>query len=136
MLDEICAICRNYFVREVFTSSSFTIKNGSIAQGGIADGQYFRICGSVFNDGVYKYPAKDLTDEVFGGEIWAMAPPPAFIALAEEIAAWEASDAAKPLPYASESFGGYSYTRATDGSGAPLSWQSVFAKKLNRWRKI
>ena len=39
-------------------------------------------------------------------------------------------------PYTSESFGDYSYTKATGESGAPLTWRDVFASRLNAWRKL
>ena len=134
MLEEICGHIRNFFVRSV-QSGTFEIKDGKITPLDLLNGQYFRIVGSVFNDGVHN-TADGLCDEVFHGEIWAMAPPHAFLSLAEEIKAYNESDEAKPSAYTSESFGPYSYTKATDESGAALSWQSVFAKKLNRWRKI
>ena len=42
-------------------------------------------------------------------------------------------------PYQSESFGGYSYSKASgnasNGDGN-ITWQSHFANELNRWRKI
>ena len=99
----------------------------------LQDGQYFRILGSVYNDGVYQYPAV-LTDEVFEGQIWAMRVPPAFIALLGRVVEYEAKNAESP--YISESFGDYSYTKATGESGAPLPWQVAFAPELNAWRKL
>ena len=138
MLTEICAEIRNYFeVPNGRHFGTFTISGGSIAPlDFLQEGQYFRIVGSVFNDGVYKYPAASLTDEVFEGAVWAMAVPPTLIALAAEIKAYNDSDAGKPSPYTSESFGGYSYTKATDANGAPIGWQKAFASRLNKWRKL
>ncbi len=135
MLDEILRHLRNYFVCSV-KRGTFEIKNGIIAPLDLPNEQYFRIVGSVFNDGVYQYPASGLTDEVFEGEIWAMAVPSALIALADEIKAYNESDMAKVSPYDSEAFGGYSYTRAADEHGAALSWERLFAGKLNKWRKL
>lgn len=138
MLTEICAEIRNYFeVPNGRHFGTFTISGGSIAPlDFLQEGQYFRIVGSVFNDGVYQCPATSLTDEVFEGAVWAMALPPSIIALAAEIKAYNDSDAGKPSPFTSESFGGYSYTKATDSSGAPISWQKAFASRLNKWRKL
>lgn len=138
MLTELCAELRNYFeVPNGRHFGNFEISGGSIAPlDFLQEGQYFRIVGSVFNDGVYQYPATSLTDEVFEGAVWAMAVPPTLIALAAEIEAYNESDAGKPSPYASESFGGYSYTKATDASGAPIGWQKAFASRLNKWRKL
>lgn len=137
MLNEICADIRNYFVAEIH-NGTFEIVNGNILPlDFLKSGQYFRIVGSAFNDGVYRNDGNlQLTDEVFGGSVWAMNVPPAFIALADEIKAFCESDAAKPSAYTSESFGGYSYSKATDANGVPISWQSVFAKRLNPYRRI
>ena len=87
MLAEICAELRNYFeVPNGRHFGTFEISGGSIAPlDFLQEGQYFRIVGSVFNDGVYQYPATSLTDEVFEGAVWAMRLPPAVIALAAEI---------------------------------------------------
>ena len=138
MLTEICAEIRNYFeVPNGRHFGTFTISGGSIAPlDFLQEGQYFRIVGSVFNDGVYQYPA-ELKDEVFEGAVWAMAVPPTLIALAAEIKAYNDSDAGKPSPYFSESFGGYTYQKFSSGVGADASaWQRVFASKLNQWRKL
>ena len=136
MLTELCKELRNYFVKEVYRGV-FTIKNGSIAPlNFLQDGQYFTIVGSVFNDGVHKYPTDVLTDETFDGTIRTMAVPPTVIDLAEEIKAYKESEPAKPSAYTSESFGGYTYTKATDKNGVPASWKKVFADRLNEWRKI
>ena len=59
------------------------------------------------------------------------------VQLADEIAAWEQKNgAAAAGPYTSESFGGYSYTRAAASDGRPLGWQDVFSARLSRWRKV
>lgn len=140
LLDDMCAICRNYFTDDPAKhKGTFSVKDGVLAPlDYLAEGQYFRVVGSVFNDGVHQYPAPDLTDEVFDGEVWAMRLPPAFLALAGEIDEYsQKMEVGSAAPYTSESFGGYSYEKATDAeTGAPLSWQAVFASKLNRWRKI
>ena len=138
ILTEICAELRNYFeVPNGRHFGTFTISGGSIAPlDFLQEGQYFRIIGSVFNDGVHQYPASDLTDEVLHGAVWAMALPPSLITLATEIEEYNKSDAGKASPYTSESFGGYSYTKATDANGAPISWQKAFASRLAKWRKL
>ena len=137
-LTELCAELRNYFeVPNGRHFGKFTISGGSISPlDFLRDGQYFRIIGSVFNDGVHQYPAFDLTDEVFHGAVWSMAVPPAVIDLAAEIEEYNKSDAGKASPYISENFGGYGYTKATDASGAPIGWQKAFASRLNKWRKL
>ena len=138
ILTELCAELRNYFeVPNGRHFGKFEISGGSITPSDfLQDGQYFRIVGSVFNDGVYQYPATSLTDEVFEGAVWAMALPPSIIALSAEIEEYNKSDAGKPSPFTSESFGGYSYTKATDANGAPIGWQKAFASRLAKWRKL
>ena len=136
MLTEILAYLRNYFVVETH-EDTFEIVGGVLPLGFLQKGQYFRIIGSVFNDGVYCYDDNlKLTDEIFTGKIEALAIPPDLIKLADEITAYMQSDEAKPTAFTSESFGGYSYTKATESSGAAASWQTVFAARLRRWRKI
>ena len=137
MLTEICAELRNYFVKDIH-NGKFEIVGGKITPlDFIQENQYFRIVGSVFNDGVYKKTADlGLTDEVFSGSVWSMAVPPAVIDLAEEIKKYNESDEAKPSAYNSESFGGYSYSKATDENGAPIGWKKIFASRLNAYRRI
>ena len=140
MLDEVCREIKNWFaVKQMF--GDFTVENGSIEIDGIQTNQYFRIVGSVFNDGIYKYPATNLQDEVFHGAVWALAIPKEIIDLSDEIDAWKDKyakvDSAAMSPFASESFGGYSYSKPVDGSSnGATSWQGAFASRLNRWRKI
>ena len=139
MLEQVLMNIRNWFpVKGGIYSGTFTIKDGGITLPFLADGQYFRICGSVFNDGLHQYPATDLVDEEFSGAIWELAIPPAVVDLADEIGAWqEKNGEASASPYQSESFGGYSYSKATDiASGGSVTWQSVFKRQLSAWRKI
>jgi hypothetical protein len=143
-LTDLCKELNNWFCRERYFGK-FKIVNGVLAGNfSLQDGQYFRICDSVFNDGVYQYPASGLVDEVFEGAVWAMAVPPTVIALQTEIEEWLADDGVQKAlrsPYTSESFGGYSYTKASgntsqSGGMAGYTWQEHFADQLNRWRKI
>ena len=139
MLEQVLMNIRNWFtVDGGIHSGTFTIKDGCITLPFLADGQYFRICGSVFNDGLHQYPATDLVDEEFSGAIWELAIPPAVVDLADEIGKWqEKNGEASASPYQSESFGGYSYSKATDSaSGGAVTWQSVFKRQLSAWRKI
>lgn len=143
MLTELCQELHNWFERKKYFGT-FTIEAGNITGLDLLNGQYFRVIGSVFNDGVYQYPAWELTDETFEGAVWALGIPKAVIDLADEIDAWrkkyESADSAAMSPFNSESFGGYSYSKGgggTSGSGNNLTgWQGVFASRLNRWRKI
>ena len=139
MLEQVLMNIRNWFpVKGGIHSGTFTIKDGGITLPFLAYGQYFRICGSVFNDGLHQYPATDLVDEEFSGAIWALAIPPAVVDLADEIQKWQEKNGEVSVsPYQSESFGGYSYSKATDSaSGGAVTWQSAFKRQLSTWRKI
>ena len=117
---------------------TWEIKDGLITLPFLLNNQYFRIIGSVFNDGVYKYDANlELVDETFDGTIVALKPPKAFIDLVTEITAYQYDFGSKVTPYTSESFLNYSYTKAsgTDGTGQ-ITWMDAYKKRLNQWRKL
>lgn len=134
MIDEICASLHNYFAVDI-VPGEYTVNDGEITLPFLAAGQFFRVVGSVFCDGVYRCGDKLPADETFDGAIWAMAIPPTLEELAAEIEEWKQKNAEViNSPYQSESFGGYSYSKGT-GSDS-VSWQGVFAKRLNRWRKL
>lgn len=148
MLTQLCKELRNWFETSKYFGTFF-IENGEIdlsdliTDGSLHDGQYFRIIGSVFNDGVHKYSeteTENFKDEVFKGAIWCMAVPPAVIDLSERIQQWVTTyGESVSSPYQSESFGGYSYSKASSGQGNANStptWQSCFANEMNLWRKI
>lgn len=143
MLEQVCAEIRNYFVRSVndIHTGDFSIMGGML-QGVdfLQEGQYFRVVGSVFNDGVHQFQSSELVDEEFHGAIWSMAVPKAVIDLSTEIEEWvKANKSAIDSPYASESFGGYSYSKNSGGyggdGGGGATWQSHFASRLNPYRK-
>lgn len=141
MLEKVLTYIHNWFERDVIVSQ-WQITEGTIELPHIQEGQYYRIVGSVFNDGLHQYPSDDLKDETFSGGIWALAIPPDFIALAKEIEEWESKyGEATAGPYASESFGGYSYSLADSvaggGSEDPTNgWQRHFRARLIPYRKI
>lgn len=142
MLSEVCRYLNNWFDCERLFGE-FTISDGTIAVPELQDGQYFRIDGSVFNDGIYKYPTSELTDETFDGAVWALAIPKEVEDLSAEIDAWKtrylSADSAALSPYMSESFGGYSVTKGSTSTGqiAGGDWTQVsgFTSRLNTWRK-
>ena len=139
MLEQVLMNIRRWFpVEGGIHSGTFTIKDGGITLPFLADGQYFRICGSVFNDGLHQYNVLDLVDETFTGTIWALAIPKAVIELADEIGKWqEKNGESASSPFSSESFGGYSYSKSTDAeTGGAVTWQSAFKQQLSAWRKI
>ena len=148
---EVCNYLKNWFDnKQPKYYGQVVIENGALAESyGLKSGQYFRIIGSTFNDGVYQYPITTLTDEIFDGAICGMALPKAFIALLDDIEAWkvlynslESRDGRQIMsPYNSESFGGYSYSKSTGGSGDTAkdkagTWQGVFGARLAPYRKM
>lgn len=136
MLEEILRHLNNWFPVEIH-EGEFAVEKGGIALPFLKNNQYFRIVGSVFNDGLYQYPVSGLTDETFTGTVWALAIPNAVIALAEEISTWQEKNGdAASSPFTSESFGGYSYTKGNVNSSGNVSWQSVFKSRLNDWRRL
>ena len=143
MLTELCQELKNWFVLKKY-AGAFKIENGNITADFLAEGQYYRIIGSIFNDGVHQYPSNNLIDEDFNGAVWALAIPAAVVQLSEDIDAWEkeyaGAGSAAMSPFQSESFGGYSYSKGgastANGGSANGGWVTAFASRLNRWRKI
>lgn len=137
ILTAICVELNNYFANpQDIYRGRYTVENGFLDAPFLQEGQFFRVVGSVHNDGVYRYPAPELQDESFDGAIYAMKVPPLVLQIADDIAKWEADPANSASPYTSESFGGYSYTKATDSNGVAAGWQTIFGEKLRRWRKM
>jgi len=137
MLEEICHHLHNFFTaRRGVHQGTYRVEDGVLDLPFLREGQYFRIVGSCLNDGVYRYPAEGLTDEVFFGEIWAMNVPRGLQTLAQDIAAWQQEHGAQAAsPYQSEAFGGYEY-RLREGLDGSAAWQKVFRRRLDRYRKL
>ena len=142
ILTEVCEYLNNYFWEKKI-SGNFTISDGAIDAIGLKEGQYFRIVGSTFNDGVHVYPANDLKDEEFNGSVWSMAVPQTVIAIVSDISEWQTKygniNSEAMSPFASESFAGYSYSKSGSGNangGSNITWQDVFGGRLNKYRKL
>ena len=145
VLSEVCDYLNNYFWEKKI-KGHFVISEGLITIEGLKDGQYFRILGSTFNDGIHKYPitaSNKLIDEEFDGYVWAMAVPATVIAITTEIGKWQdnygSGDSAAMSPFNSESFSTYSYSKSGSGnanSGSNVTWQDVFGGRLNKYRKL
>lgn len=147
-LTEVCAYIKNYFIKsdEDKVQGVFNISQGITPLESLLSGQYFRIKGSVLNDGVWQNTAEDLAnlrDEEFTGEIWSMSVPRDFEQLCVDISAWrdknESLDSVNMSPFQSESFGGYSYSKGRSGSNDSTSgtgWQDQFKSRLNTYRRI
>lgn len=147
MLTELCQELKNWFIRseDDVHSGEFTIQSGALSGVDfLLPNQYYRVQGSIFNDGVHRYGEDELTDETFSGTISGMAVPPAVIALSNEIDEWNEKNGLDKTasPYQSESWGGYSYSKgggsanAAGTGGFGQTWQGTFASRLNRWRKV
>lgn len=152
MLADLCAYLKNWFDEDEYHhklprwKDTFTIENGVInLSGKVADGQMFRIYGSMLNDGVYIYDSKlSLKDETFTGLIQSMRTDPDFLIVAKEIEEWLAKygavDSAAMSPFSSESFGGYSYSKSigngNSDSASGVNPLSDFGARLARWKKI
>lgn len=140
MLEQVLTHIHNWFQVGIYPGT-YTISDGSITLSFLQDGQYFRIVGSLFNEGLHQYgPSMELLqDETFDGAVWALAVPKAVVDLAGEISAWqEKYGAIIESPYTSESFGGYSYSKASGAGDSTGSggWQSAFQARLNPYRKL
>lgn len=154
-MTEVCADIKNYFLKDKVNPETciykraFTISGGNIAPSDfLKEGQYFRICGSDLNDGVYCNTAKGrqaLVDEEFEGNIWAMSVPRDFVELVDKISNWaaqnEAPNSVNLSTFTSESFGNYSYSKGSGGgtksgvAGAATTWQTAFYDALTPYRR-
>lgn len=135
MIFEIMKYCKNFFVR-LCIDGTFVIEGGCINLPEVK-GRFIMIEGSAYNDGVYPLDTSDLDDETFTGVVYVLNPPRAFLNLVEEIEEWINTNKSTAYgPFSSESFGGYSYTKATTSTGAPAGWQGAFQTRLNAWRKL
>lgn len=145
-LSRICADLRNYFIRvgqDVYTGT-YTVNNHSITPlPPLISGQYFRVVGSVLNDGVYQYgnteSMEKLKNETFDGAIWAMRVPSSFLDLVADYDRLNAKIeelALVSVGFASESFDGYSYTLSSGAPAELLQWKSRLDSELNQYRRI
>ena len=140
MLEAVLTHLKNWFVVPCGVhEGTYTIENSTLELPFLQNGQYYRICGSIFNDGLHKYGDIEdkLQNETFTGTVWALAIPKAVIDLAVKIEEWQTKNGETVAsPFTSESFGGYSYTKATDSTtGAVATWKTVFKSDLNPYRK-
>lgn len=152
MLTEVCDYIHNYFDGTSY-HGNFVIENGTITEmdGLLVNGQRFRVIGSALNDGIYTWLNGSVYDddgktgvvlkpETFSGTVTAMNVPISILYLVEDISDWVTKNKAiLDSPYTSESFGGYSYSKASgsgSNAGGVLGWQDMFRTRLNAYRKI
>lgn len=147
LLEQVLGHIHNWFVRDKIVTSRCAITDGALPDSissKLLDGQWYVISGSYLNDGLHRNDATDeLEDETFAGTIALLAIPRPLLQIVAEIGQWQESGAGKASegPYASESFGGYSYTLKSDsgansGAGGLTGWRLAFRDRLNQWRKI
>lgn len=138
MLETVLEYLRNWFeIRGAARHGAYSVVSGSLDLDFVRYGQYYRIDGSVFNDGLHQHPDAGMTDEDFIGTVTPLAIPQAVITLAEDIARYREDN--PETDKVSESFGGYSYTRAQtaqNGMSTTAGWTAAFNARLNAWRKV
>lgn len=138
-LFEILSYLRNFFPVESWYVYGEEIHGGEINLPFIPNGGFFIVENSKWNNGLHKKGEAGLTGATFSGEVTAINPPAEVLAIWEEINTWqEKNREAVESPYQSESFGGYSYSKASGNtsSGGSVSWKTVFSERLKPWRKI
>lgn len=151
-LTDLCEYLKNWFDEGCTVHvGKITIAEGTIQcscdfssyEVEIANGQYFRVAGSIYNDGIHQYPDQEMADETFEGSVTPLKIPPVVLSMLDEIIAWrgkyEGLDSTAMSPYQSESFAGYSYSKAGSGGNSGDSsggWQAAFKNRLTHWRKI
>ena len=147
IVEQVLWHIHNRFERDIMPVSGCEVSGHQLPESiAIPEGAWYWVEGSLFNDGLHLHPATDLTDETFDGAITTCAIPKALLAVCEEIEQWvdaynEGASKALRSPYASESFGGYTYSTKTgigsqNGSPGLTGWQAEFSSRLNPWRKI
>ena len=146
MLTEICEYLNNWFCEDSDKYfGTITIGDSGFTVPEVQEGQYVRIVGSVFNDGVIQYGTDALRPETFDGAVWLMKVPKNQLILAEEIMDWQDKyggvDSKAMSPFTSESFAGYSYSKSGgysygQNSTPQTGWQTAYATRLAPWRKL
>ena len=142
MIEQVMDSINNHFVRD-FDVDDFEIVSDGIV-GSFSStyliGMYVLIKHSLLNDGVYEITGvtddKITVDATLKAEntgesivVYALTPKKSFLDLVTEIETFVAND--ESVGVASESLGDYSVSYGKEGS-----WQSVFRKKLNTYRKV
>lgn len=138
ILEDVLGYIHNWFVRDTIPVDDCTIEDGALPGSvPIPDGVWYRIQGSYLNEGMHLKGDDNLTDETFSGTITTHVIPAPLLAVCEEVSEWHAKYGAESnSPYQSESFGGYSYTKASGSGEASGGWQSAFGGRFRKWRKL
>lgn len=146
MLTEICQNIRNYFTADSDKKlGQYRVSDGALVPPvSFQEGQYYRIVGSVFNDGVHRSDDILKDEDEFDGAVWLMRIPKELVDLSEEMESWIEKyggiESPNMSPYSSESFGGYTYSKAqgyaSTGGGMLNNVFAVYDARLAPYRKI
>lgn len=148
---ELCVYTHNFFDRydepfyggfiigvdyiwNTFNFEKDVIANPSNILDGLAPHQYYKIEGSIFNDGVHM-AGETLVPEKFYGTVQPMRVPKVFEKLAQKITDYD-DVAPGGGRYVSQSFAGWSGTMATGSDGLPVDGVTRYRKEINQWRKL
>jgi hypothetical protein len=136
---EVLKYLRNFFPGRRWSLEEEAVTEGEVALPELQKGDMYLIEGSRRNDGVHVYGSAGLYGETISGVATEICVPDDLTRLIGEINEWqEKYSEAIASPYTSESFGGYSYTKASsiaEGNTA-VSWKTQFKGRLAAWRKL
>lgn len=141
-MEDILSYINNYFA-VTKEEGTFKIEDNSIKiKGNYLQGQYIKLEGSFFNDGIYRVESlvdKTITliganNEEFKGVIYSLAIPKDLISIAKKLE--ELKEKNTNGIYESESFGEYSYTLAKNSKGEIYSNIDSFKNELKKYRKM
>jgi len=147
MLEQVLAHLNNWFVCYSYTGNVTVSADGAVlapseAAATLQPGKWYRILDSGFHDGVYQMPEEQSEKEepeeeveepeeeeqskTFSCTLWTLDVPAGLLNIITEMEAWQAKygDVVSG-PYQSESFGGYSYSKAgvsSSNSGTATVW--------------
>ena len=142
MLTRICRYLKNWFVKETHLGT-ITVTDGNVFCNGseieMQEGQLFALVRTNYVYGSYAY-GDEIDDSEFDGAVWLMDVPKDVLDVAEAMTEWETANSGTEAtsPFQSESFGGYSYTKASNGNGkigSSVFDIAQFASVLNPYKK-
>lgn len=129
---------RNYFAGTPLVGEIEIRGNGLFPA---PDAPFVLIRGSGYHDGVWECMdgymqemPEHLPDEVFEGVVYPLRPPNDFLDLCREIREYDEKNPVSGLQ--SESFGHYSYTRASGANGGVMDWKTAFEDRLKSYVRM
>lgn len=146
MLTRVCRYLKNWFVKSNTGNGDVAVIDGKVYFNGseieMNEGQHFALVRTRYVYGVYAY-GDEIEDSEFEGAVWIMDVPKDVLDVVVRMTAWEeangGSDSPAMSPYQSESFGGYSYSKASGGGGkvgSSVFDNAEFASVLRPFKKI